>query len=90
MAKTVPPPPPTKVRGVPPTHFCHATDCRTEIPQDVFFCAAHYGQLPAMLKEKVGSAQKSGVGWLVREGKDWAEAVNSAQRWLEYNAGSSV
>ena len=68
-----------------PPHLCHADGCDAVVPQDVFFCAAHFSALPARLKERVGGVQPSGVRWADRRGSDWAGPVNDALTWLRLN-----
>jgi len=41
-------------------HQCHATDCKTAVPPEMFMCRLHWYKVPAPLRERVWRAYRVG------------------------------
>ena len=41
-------------------HRCHAQDCPTEVPAEVFMCPPHWSKVPAALRDSIKQTMPSG------------------------------
>jgi len=44
----------------PGPHHCHAKECPTEVPQEMFMCAPHWSMVPAALRDSLKATVPSG------------------------------
>lgn len=63
-------------------HHCHATDCKTVVPPEMFMCKKHWFKLPKRLRDRVWAAYRNGQcdDWQISH--EYANAAREAVRYI--------
>lgn len=68
-------------------HTCHATQCKVEVPPEMFACKRHWFSLPSGLRAKIWATYRPGQcdDWKISH--EYADAAREAVRFLAKRDG---
>src|SRR5687768_13118437 len=59
-------------------HHCHATDCKTLVPPEMFMCKFHWFRVPKPLRDRIWATYRAGQCDDMRPSTAYCEAAKAA------------
>lgn len=59
-------------------HTCHATDCPTRVPSEMFMCRPHWFRVPKMLRDRIWATYRRGQCNDMNPSDAYCEAAKAA------------
>ena len=68
-------------------HTCHATGCKTRVPQTMFMCKRHWFSLPKPMRDRIWDTYREGQckDWQISH--EYANAARDAVRYIAAKEG---
>ncbi len=69
------------------SHHCHATDCKTNVPPEMFMCRKHWFSLPKAMRDAIWRTYRPGQcdDWQISQA--YSEAAKAAVRLIAAKEG---
>ena len=68
-------------------HTCHATNCKRNVPPEMFMCRQHWFTLPKAMRDRIWATYRVGQcdDWNISH--EYAEAARAAVRYIAEKEG---
>jgi hypothetical protein len=71
-------------------HHCHATNCKIEVPPEMFMCRKHWSSLPKSLRAKIWRHYREGQCDDWNPSKEYCETAKECLVFLANKEGIQV
>ena len=69
------------------SHHCHATNCKTNVPPEMFMCKRHWFSLPQFLRKKIWATYRVGQCDDMNPSKEYCLAAIECLQYIANKEG---
>lgn len=69
------------------SHHCHATDCKVDVPPEMFMCRKHWFTLPQAMRNRIWVTYREGQCDDMSPSKAYCEAAKDAVTFVARKEG---